>query len=340
MVVSRCADLCRQPRESRRPRARSALRVRARRYLRRRRGARAARAASHRHHRALRGGIARRSLDPRARRFHPHQRGRHACAAQGREGAVDRSGGPRRRIAFITSRPTRCTARCGPDDAPFHESTPVCAEFPVLREQGGLGSSGARLSRDLRPRYDGHQLLEQLRALPVPGEADSAHAHQYPAGQAAAGVRRRAAGARLAARGGSLRGDLARARRGAGRARCTTSAATARPPTSRWCARCARWWTSVSRERPELRPAYPALARAASGKAAVDLISHVRDRPGHDRRYAIDFRKAARELGYAPARDFATGLRATLDWYIANPGWWQALMGRGYSEWLEKNYQR
>ncbi len=92
-------------------------------------------------------------------------------------------------------------------------------------------------------------------------------------------------------------------------------------------------------ERPEMRQAYPA-SPAASGKAAVDLISHVRDRPGHDRRYAIDFSKAARELGYAPARDFATGLRATLDWYIANPGWWQALMGRRYSEWLEKNYQR
>ncbi len=78
--------------------------------------------------------------------------------------------------------------------------------------------------------------------------------------------------------------------------------------------------------------------RAASRPSSSSR--HVRDRPGHDRRYAIDFKKAARELGYAPARDFATGLRATLDWYIANPGWWQALMGRRYSEWLEKNYQR
>ena len=93
-------------------------------------------------------------------------------------------------------------------------------------------------------------------------------------------------------------------------------------------------------ERPETCGKPIPASPAASGKAAVDLISHVRDRPGHDRRYAIDFSKAARELGYAPARDFATGLRATLDWYIANPGWWQALMGRRYSEWLEKNYQR
>jgi dTDP-glucose 4,6-dehydratase len=70
------------------------------------------------------------------------------------------------------------------------------------------------------------------------------------------------------------------------------------------------------------------------------LITHVRDRPGHDRRYAVDFRKAAAQLGYAPARDLAAGLRATLDWYLANIGWWQALLGRDYAAWLEANYTR
>ena len=69
----------------------------------------------------------------------------------------------------------------GPDDAPFHEANPVRAQFAVLGEQGRLGSSGARLSRDLRTRYDDHQLLQQLRAVPVSGETDSAHAHQHPA---------------------------------------------------------------------------------------------------------------------------------------------------------------
>ena len=66
----------------------------------------------------------------------------------------------------------------------------------------------------------------------------------------------------------------------------------------------------------------------------------MRDRLGHDRRYAIDFRKAQSELGYAPARDLAHGLRATLDWYLANTRWWQALLGRDYASWLEKNYKR
>ncbi len=81
-------------------------------------------------------------------------------------------------------------------------------------------------------------------------------------------------------------------------------------------------------------------APAAHGRRAEQLISYVRDRPGHDRRYAIDYRKAERELGYAPARGLAQGLSATLDWYFANAGWWQTLLGRDYAAWIEKNYKR
>jgi dTDP-glucose 4,6-dehydratase len=79
---------------------------------------------------------------------------------------------------------------------------------------------------------------------------------------------------------------------------------------------------------------------AANGKRAVELISYVRDRPGHDRRYAIDYRKAERDLGYTPGRGLAQGLSATLDWYLANTGWWQTLLGRDYAAWIEKNYKR
>jgi dTDP-glucose 4,6-dehydratase len=77
-----------------------------------------------------------------------------------------------------------------------------------------------------------------------------------------------------------------------------------------------------------------------SGKRASDLIVHVRDRPGHDRRYAINYGKAERELKYAPGRDLTQGLRATLEWYIAHTAWWQALMGRDYAAWVQKNYSR
>jgi len=79
---------------------------------------------------------------------------------------------------------------------------------------------------------------------------------------------------------------------------------------------------------------------AAKGNKALDLITHVRDRPGHDRRYAIDFGKAARELGYAPRYTLPMGLEKTLQWYLENESWWRALMGRDYADWLAKNYGR
>ncbi|HEY2682959.1 MAG TPA: dTDP-glucose 4,6-dehydratase [Steroidobacteraceae bacterium] len=92
-------------------------------------------------------------------------------------------------------------------------------------------------------------------------------------------------------------------------------------------------------ESSELRAAF-AQAPASQGKRSSELITHVKDRPGHDRRYAIDCSKAARELGYAPARDLATGLRATVDWYLANRRWWQALLDKKYADWLAKNYKQ
>jgi len=92
-------------------------------------------------------------------------------------------------------------------------------------------------------------------------------------------------------------------------------------------------------ERSDLRAEFPA-SPAALLKRSADLITHVRDRPGHDRRYAINYGKAQREIQYSPARDLAQGLRSTLEWYIANKSWWQVLMGRDFSAWVQKNYNR
>src|SRR5258708_6181862 len=92
-------------------------------------------------------------------------------------------------------------------------------------------------------------------------------------------------------------------------------------------------------KRLDLRQAFPA-SPAVSGKRAADLITHVRDRPGHDRRYAINYSKAARELSYAPGRNLTQGLGATLEWDIDQLGWWQALIGRDYAAWVQKNYSR
>lgn len=68
------------------------------------------------------------------------------------------------------------------------------------------------------------------------------------------------------------------------------------------------------------------------------LISHVKDRPGHDRRYAIDARRIERELGWQPAETFDSGLARTIDWYLANQRWVAEVMSGEYRNWIELNY--
>lgn len=76
---------------------------------------------------------------------------------------------------------------------------------------------------------------------------------------------------------------------------------------------------------PRLAERFPA-SPAAQKRSCAELKSYVTDRKGHDRRYAIDERKARAELNYAPERDFAQGLRETISWYLANEDWWQPLV--------------
>ena len=80
----------------------------------------------------------------------------------------------------------------------------------------------------------------------------------------------------------------------------------------------------------ELRP-------SAEGPYAR-LITHVKDRPGHDRRYAIDAGKIERELGWRPTETFATGIRKTVQWYLANPDWVANVQSGGYRDWVATNY--
>jgi dTDP-glucose 4,6-dehydratase len=68
------------------------------------------------------------------------------------------------------------------------------------------------------------------------------------------------------------------------------------------------------------------------------LVEHVKDRPGHDRRYAIDARKARAELRWSPRIGFADGLRRTVDWYVANRAWWERVRSGEYRAYYEQNY--
>ncbi|MFN3417299.1 MAG: dTDP-glucose 4,6-dehydratase [Caldimonas sp.] len=69
------------------------------------------------------------------------------------------------------------------------------------------------------------------------------------------------------------------------------------------------------------------------------LITFVKDRPGHDRRYAIDARKIERELGWRPAETFATGIRKTVQWYLDHPEWVAQVQSGAYREWIATQYQ-
>jgi dTDP-glucose 4,6-dehydratase len=81
----------------------------------------------------------------------------------------------------------------------------------------------------------------------------------------------------------------------------------------------------------ELRP-------RADGKSYREQITYVKDRPGHDRRYAIDARKLERELGWKPAETFETGIRKTVLWYLANPEWVAHVQSGAYRDWVQKQY--
>jgi len=81
----------------------------------------------------------------------------------------------------------------------------------------------------------------------------------------------------------------------------------------------------------ELRP-------RADGKPYKEQITYVTDRPGHDRRYAIDARKLEAELGWKPAETFETGIRKTVQWYLDNPDWVAHVQSGAYREWVQKQY--
>jgi dTDP-glucose 4,6-dehydratase len=88
---------------------------------------------------------------------------------------------------------------------------------------------------------------------------------------------------------------------------------------------------------PTLRERFPDCP-AARGRSCRELITHVRDRPGHDRRYAIDPTAIARRLGFEPRETLRTGLARTVDWYLEHESWWRGVMDGSYRRWIERQY--
>jgi dTDP-glucose 4,6-dehydratase len=85
------------------------------------------------------------------------------------------------------------------------------------------------------------------------------------------------------------------------------------------------------------------IVAAKTGKDADSIratIAYVKDRPGHDRRYAIDCGAIKRDLGWRQSLSFDEGLEKTVDWYLANGGWIDSIRSGEYKNWIEKNYQK
>jgi dTDP-glucose 4,6-dehydratase len=74
------------------------------------------------------------------------------------------------------------------------------------------------------------------------------------------------------------------------------------------------------------------------GSSRQELVTFVKDRPGHDRRYAIDARKIERELGWKPKETFETGLRKTVRWYLENQAWVLDVTSGSYRQWIATHY--
>ena len=198
---------------------------------------------------------------------------------------------------------------------PLHRGEPLRPQFALFRLQGGGRPFCPGLLPYLRPANADHQLLEQLWPLPVSRKADPADDPQRRGGKAAAGVRRRPAGGRLVVCRGPLPGDPRGARPGA--------------PGEVYAigGDCQQTNLDVVRTIAaivdRLRPGLP-------HAPSTSLVSFVADRPGHDRRYAIDAGKIDDRLGWRPREDFQSGLDRTVAWYLDNPAWVDRVLSGKY----------
>ena len=213
---------------------------------------------------------------------------------------------------------TRCSARLAMKVSST-ETFWLCTESALFRQQGVVGPSRPCLARDLRTSHDRHQLLQQLRTLPLPGKADPSHHHQgflHPSPCRSMATPEGTSATGLAAMSKTMPG---RWRSMLEQGQIGKPGQYRRPQRAHQYPRCA----------DDLRPARRQWIPNQAGSHRR-LISFVADRPGHDRRYAIDAGKLERELGWRAQENFETGIEKTVRWYIDHHPWWRAIFARGY----------
>ncbi len=262
--------------------------------------------------------------------------GTHALLKAAKAAWIDGKTAPAHRFHHVST--DEVYGSLGPADAPFHEATPYAPNSPysaskagsdhlvrAYHETYGLHTTITNCSNNYGPYHFPEKLIPLIiiniltgKPLPVYGDGLQVRDWLHVADHCVAielALTRGAAGEVYNIGGNSE----------------TTNIDIVR----RLCALADEYFAADA----GLRRTF-AQSPAARGEPASGLISHVRDRPGHDRRYAIDYRKAQRELGYQPGRGLGSGLRSTFEWYLRNTAWWQALLGRDYKAWMDKNYRR
>ena len=252
-----------------------------------------------------------RPLDRRAGRVHQHQHQRHLRTAGGRAGALEGAAGRRARRLSLPS----CLDRRGlrlDRDRQVHREQPLRSELALCRVEGLCRSPGARLQQHLRPADVGDELRQQLRAAAVSGKADPAHDPVRARPPAAAGLWRRQARARLAARRRSLRGADARHRgRPAGRN-----------------LQCRRLWRAAE---PRRHPCDLRRAGAAPAERQLSRPHHLRDGPSGPRSPLCARRLEARaRSGLEAGRRVRGRAPANRAWYLDNAPWCERIKSRGY----------
>lgn len=224
----------------------------------------------------------------------------------------------------------------GPDDPPFCETTPYAPNSPYAASKAasdhlvrsyhhtyGLAVTTSNCSNNYGPLHFPEKLIPLVivnmlagKELPLYGDGGNIRDWLYVGDHCAA-----------------IESILERGRAGevynvGGRSECRNV-----DLVNRLCALAdARF-----RDDPGLAARFPSCP-AARGTATAGLIRFVRDRPGHDRRYAIDCDKITNALGFAPSLSLDTGLARTFDWYLQNEPWWRAVMDGSYREWIARQY--
>ena len=193
---------------------------------------------------------------------------------------------------------------------PLHRRDEIRPPFPLFCLQSLLRPLCACLPRHLRHADPRDQLQQQLRSLPISGEADSPLHQQHPPQQAAPRLRQGRERARLVFH----RGRVADTYNIGG----------------------FNEWRNIDLIKVLIKTVDRLLGRPEG--ASEHLITYVTDRQGHDLRYAIDSRKLQRELGWEPSLQFEEGIERTVRWYLDNQPWLDQVTSGAYQQYYEKMY--